>query len=165
MTRGTRRTFNETTELNNAVVSMFGKKNIQAGIQQTKLATLIAQDVRIAGDVEFADGVRLDGQVCGNVTGKPGAKTLLVLSESSAVEGNVHGYDIVANGRIVGDVTAEHFVELKANAHVTGNIRYLQLQMECGATVEGRLTRLETGAAPDLLLAAPERATEDVSSA
>jgi cytoskeletal protein CcmA (bactofilin family) len=144
---------------------MFGKKNLQTGIQQTKLATLIAQDVRIAGDVEFADGLRLDGQVRGNVTGKPGAKTLLVLSESSAVEGNVHGYDIVVNGRIVGDVTAEHFLELKANAHVTGNIRYLQLQMECGATVDGRLTRIEAGAAPDLLLAAPERATEDASPA
>ncbi|RQH01138.1 bactofilin family protein [Paraburkholderia dinghuensis] len=144
---------------------MFGKKNIQAGIQQTKLATLIAQDVRITGDVEFADGLRLDGQIRGNVTGKPGAKTLLVLSESSAVEGNVHGYDIVANGRIVGDVIAEHFVELKANAHVTGNIRYAQLQMECGAVVEGRLTKLEGGTAPDLLLAAPEPAADDASPA
>jgi len=148
---------------------MFGKKNIQAGIQQTQLATLVAQDVRIAGDIEFADGLRLDGQVRGNVTGKTGAKTLLVLSESSAVEGNVHGYDIVANGRIVGDVIAEHFIELKANAHVTGNIHYQQLQMECGATVEGRLNKLEAGGSPDRLLAAPqavdevEDAQEDVS--
>jgi cytoskeletal protein CcmA (bactofilin family) len=134
---------------------MFGKKNTQAGIQQTTLATLIAPGVRIAGDVEFGDGLRLDGQVRGDVTGKTGTKTLLVLSESSAVEGNVHGYDIVANGRIVGDVIAEHFLELKANAHVSGNIRYQQLQMECGATVEGRLDRLDAGDTPAPVLAAP----------
>lgn len=150
---------------------MFGKKrNIQSGIQQTALATLIAQGVRIAGDVEFAEGLRLDGQVRGNVTGKTGAKTLLVLSESSAIEGTVHGYDIVANGRIVGDVIADHFIELKANAHVTGNIHYQQLQMECGATVEGRLNRIEAGGAPDLLLTAPPpvevvEAVEDADAA
>jgi cytoskeletal protein CcmA (bactofilin family) len=125
---------------------MFGKKKVQAGIQQTKLATLIAQDVSISGDIEFADGLRLDGKVRGNVMGRAGAKTLLVLSECSTIEGNVHGYDIVVNGHIVGDVFADHFVELKANAHVTGNIHYLQLQMECGATVEGKLTKRDGGA-------------------
>jgi cytoskeletal protein CcmA (bactofilin family) len=135
---------------------MFGKKKVQTGIQHTRLATLIAQDVSIAGDIEFADGLRLDGKIRGNVTGKPGTESLLVLSECSTIEGNVHGYDIVVNGHIVGDVIADHFVELKANAHVTGNIRYLQLQMECGATVEGKLTKRDARApAPDLLLDAP----------
>ncbi|MFC5428857.1 polymer-forming cytoskeletal protein [Paraburkholderia denitrificans] len=131
---------------------MFGKKRLQAGIEQTQLATLIAQDVRITGDVEFADGLRLDGQVHGDVVGKQGVKTLLVLSDCGAIEGNVHGYDIVVNGRIVGDVIADHFIELKANARVTGNIQYLQLQMESGATVEGTLTKREANAAQERLI-------------
>lgn len=137
---------------------MFGKKKTQASIQHTKLATLIAQDVSITGDIDFADGLRLDGKIRGNVTGKPGTKSLLVLSECSTIEGNVHGYDIVVNGRITGDVIADHFVELKANAHVTGNIHYLQLQMECGATVEGKLTKRDgavLASAPKQLLDAP----------
>jgi cytoskeletal protein CcmA (bactofilin family) len=119
---------------------MFSKKKA-AGIQQTKLATLIAHDVRIAGDPQFTDGLRLDGHVKGNVRGEPGGQTLLVLSDRGSIEGNVHGYDVMINGKIVGDVIADHFVELQVNAHVTGNIYYQQLRMDCGATVDGKLTR------------------------
>jgi cytoskeletal protein CcmA (bactofilin family) len=140
---------------------MFGKKSPQAGIEQTKLATLIAQDIRITGDIEFADGLRIDGQVHGNVTSAAGAKTLLVLSETGAIDGDVHGYDIVVNGRVIGDIVADHYIELKANAQVTGNIRYLQLQMECGASVEGTLTKRDAA----VTLALPEPQADPEASA
>jgi cytoskeletal protein CcmA (bactofilin family) len=121
---------------------MFSKKKA-AGIQQTKLATLIAHDVRITGDLEFSDGLRMDGHVAGNVRGVAGSQTLLVLSDRGSIEGNVHGYDVVVNGKIVGDVIADHFVELQSHAHVIGNIFYQQLRMDCGASVDGKLTRRE----------------------
>jgi cytoskeletal protein CcmA (bactofilin family) len=132
------------------------KKKPQPGIEQTKLTTLVAQDIMITGDLEYADGLRLDGRVLGNVVVKPGAKTLLVLSERSVIEGNVHGYDIVVNGRIQGDVIADHFVELQQNAHVVGNIYYQQLRMDCGASVDGKLTKRDPCDAPGRLLDAPE---------
>jgi cytoskeletal protein CcmA (bactofilin family) len=119
---------------------MFSKKKA-ASIQRTKLATLVAHDVQLTGDLEFSEGLRMDGHVRGNVTGKPGTQTLLVLSDRGSIEGNVHGYDVVVNGKIVGDLTVDHFVELQANAHVTGNIYYQQLRMDCGASVDGKLTR------------------------
>jgi cytoskeletal protein CcmA (bactofilin family) len=121
---------------------MFNKKKVE-GVQQTKLATLIAHDVRITGDLQFSEGLRMDGYVKGNVSGMPGSQTLLVLSDRGSIEGNVHGYDVVVNGRIVGDLIAEHFVELQSNAHVTGNIFYQQLRMDCGASVDGKLTKRE----------------------
>ena len=130
---------------------MFNKKK-PAGIQQTKLATLIAPDVRITGDLQFSDGLRLDGHVHGNVSGEPGSQTLLVLSDRGSIEGNVHGYDVVVNGRIVGDVIADHFVELQSNAHVTGNIDYQQLRMDCGASVDGKLTKRDAAQASRPLL-------------
>ena len=126
---------------------MFSKKKV-ASIKQTKLATLIAHDVRITGDLQFTDGLRLDGHVKGNVSGEPGAQTLLVLSDRGSIEGNVHGYDVMINGKIVGDVIADHFVDLQANAHVTGNIYYQQLRMDCGASVDGKLTRRDGVQAP-----------------
>jgi cytoskeletal protein CcmA (bactofilin family) len=129
---------------------MFSKKKA-AGIQQTKLATLIAHDVRIVGDLQFTDGLRLDGHVKGNVSGEPGSQTLFVLSDRGSIEGNVHGYDVMVNGKIVGDVIADHFVELQANAHVTGNIYYQQLRMDCGASVDGKLTRRDLAQAPAAL--------------
>ncbi|MFM0220553.1 bactofilin family protein [Paraburkholderia dipogonis] len=125
---------------------MFKKKKT-AGIQQTKLATLVAHDVRITGDLQFSDGLRMDGHVKGNVSGEPDGQTLLVLSDLGSIEGNVHGYDVVVNGRIVGDVIADHFVELQSNAHVTGNIYYQQLRMDCGASVDGKLTKRDAAQA------------------
>jgi cytoskeletal protein CcmA (bactofilin family) len=119
---------------------MFSKKK-SPGVSQNKLATLIAHDVHITGDLEFSDGLRMDGHVKGNVTGKPGCETLLVLSDRGSITGNVYGYDVIVNGRITGDVIADHFVELQENAHITGNIYYQQLRMDVGASVDGKLTR------------------------
>ena len=140
---------------------MFNKKKT-AGIQQTKLATLIAHDVRITGDLQFSDGLRMDGHVTGNVSGEPGSQTLLVLSDRGSIEGSVHGYDVVINGRIVGDVIADHFVELQSNAHVTGNIYYQQLRMDCGASVDGKLTRRDAAqAATPLLVSVADSAFDE----
>jgi cytoskeletal protein CcmA (bactofilin family) len=125
---------------------MFKQKKPVPGIQQAKLATLVAHDVQIAGDLEFSDGLRMDGHVKGNVMGRPGEQTLLVVSDQGSITGNVHAYDIVINGTITGDVTVEHFVELQSNAHVTGNIYYQQLRMDVGASVEGKLTKRENAA-------------------
>lgn len=52
-------------------------KKEQQGVKQAKLSTLIADNVRNAGDLEFSEGLRMDGQVTGNVTGRPGEETLL----------------------------------------------------------------------------------------
>jgi cytoskeletal protein CcmA (bactofilin family) len=127
---------------------MFGSKKNSPDIRRTKFTTLIARDVVVAGDLEFAEGLRMDGHVKGNVTGKADSQALLVLSEHGKITGNVRGYDLVINGTIVGDVIADHFVDLQANAHVTGNIEYLQLRMDCGATVDGKLTKRDATAAP-----------------
>ncbi|BEU23905.1 polymer-forming cytoskeletal protein [Paraburkholderia terrae] len=126
---------------------MFSKKK-SPGVSQNKLATLIAHDVHITGDVEFSDGLRMDGHVKGNVSGKAGCETLLVLSNRGSITGNVYGYDLIVNGRITGDVIADHFVELQENAHITGNIYYQQLRMDVGASVDGKLTRRDTTPVP-----------------
>jgi cytoskeletal protein CcmA (bactofilin family) len=120
---------------------MFGKKK-DASIELTKLSSLIASNVEAHGDLVFVDGLRIDGNVRGNVQSRPGVKSLLVLSDHGSITGNVRSHDAVINGVIVGDLEVEHFLELQANARITGNITYRQLRMDCGASVDGRLTKL-----------------------
>jgi cytoskeletal protein CcmA (bactofilin family) len=119
---------------------MLGKKK-DSQIELTKLSSLIASNMEVSGDVHFLDGLRVDGHINGNVLSKPGTKSLLVLSDQGSIDGNISAYDAVINGRIVGDVEVAHFLELQASASITGNIIYHQLRMDCGATVEGKLTR------------------------
>lgn len=120
-------------------------------IEISKLSSLIAEDVELTGDLQFAAGMRIDGTLKGNVIGKPGEgkrHSLLVLSEKGRVEGSIRCYDAVINGTVVGDLFVEHFLELQANARVTGTIRYQQLQMDVGAAVDGQLNKIgeEAGA-------------------
>ena len=118
---------------------MFRRKTDQPSIDVSRLSSLIATGVQIEGDVIVTDGVRIDGQVTGNVIAKPETKGLLVLSEQGRIEGNVRVHDAVVNGTICGDLEVENFIELQAGARVTGAIRYRSLQMTCGARVEGTM--------------------------
>ena len=141
---------------------MFAKK-IKSSIEVTRLSSLIASGVEVVGDVIVTDGVRVDGQVAGHVLSKPEARGLLVLSEKGRIEGGVRVHDAVINGTILGDVEVDHFLELQANARITGNIRYRNLQMECGARVEGRLDCVaekaeERAAVPSNVVALPKAA-------
>lgn len=120
---------------------MFGKKK-NTPLELTKLSSLIAGNMEVMGDVHFQDGLRVDGQIRGNVSPKAGAKCLLILSDMGSIHGNVSAYDAVINGCIVGDLEVTHFLELQPNARVTGNISYHQLRMDCGAAVEGKLNQL-----------------------
>ncbi|MBR4876842.1 MAG: polymer-forming cytoskeletal protein [Rhodocyclaceae bacterium] len=120
---------------------MFGKKNRKNTIEVSKLSSLIADNVVVVGDVLFSGGLRVDGRIEGNVLGKPDEQSLVVLSRKGCVVGRVHAFDAVINGAISGDLEVEHFLELQAGAKISGNIIYRQLQMECGATIEGKLVR------------------------
>ena len=122
---------------------MFSSKKDPNSVKLAKLSTLVAHNVHISGDLEFSEGLRMDGQVTGNVTGRSGEETLLVVSDQGAIRGNVSAYDVIINGCITGDVTVTHFVELQSNARVMGNIFYQKLRMDIGAAVDGKLTKID----------------------
>jgi cytoskeletal protein CcmA (bactofilin family) len=125
---------------------MFTSSKKRPFIKMAALSTLIAEGVEITGDLVFASGMRIDGRVRGDVTGRPaddGAPALLVLSAQGRIEGCVRCGDAVINGTVVGDLDIEQRLELQSDARVTGTIRYRQLQMDVGATVQGQLVRVE----------------------
>jgi cytoskeletal protein CcmA (bactofilin family) len=125
----------------------------QPFIRVAQLSTLVAEGVEIEGDIVFSSGMRIDGRVIGDVTGRggdAGQPALLVLSASGHIEGSIRCGDAVINGTVIGDLDVEHRLELQSDARVTGTIRYRQLQMDVGATVQGHLLRVAaTAAAPD----------------
>jgi len=128
---------------------MFGESKRQPFIKTAQLSTLIAEGVEITGDVAFAGGMRIDGRVRGDVIGRrldTTTASLLVLSARGEIEGSIRCGDAVINGTVVGDLDVEHRLELQSDAKVTGTIRYRQLQMDVGASVQGHLLRVEAQA-------------------
>lgn len=125
---------------------MFALSKKRPFIKMAALSTLIADDVEIDGDLVFSGGLRIDGRLRGNLCGRTGdaaAPTLLVLAAKGRIEGSVRSGDAVINGTVVGDLDIEHRLELQSDARVIGTIRYRQLQMDVGATVQGQLVRVE----------------------
>lgn len=131
---------------------LFKKKSERPTSRAAKLSSLIGEGVEIIGDLRFANGVRIDGRVKGDVIAQDATgmtSPLLVLSEKGSIEGNVRCADAVINGAITGDLEIEHFVELQSRARVCGTIRYRQLQMDVGATVQGNLIRIDAAVSTD----------------
>lgn len=131
---------------------MFTNPKKRPFIKMAALSTLIAEGVEITGDLVFSSGMRIDGRIHGDVLGRKAdakAPTLLVLSAKGHIEGNVRCGDAVINGTVVGDLDIEHRLELQSDARVSGTIRYRQLQMDVGATVQGHLVRVEAAPVVD----------------
>jgi cytoskeletal protein CcmA (bactofilin family) len=108
-----------------------------------KVSTVIGQGTLITGDLHFAGGLHLDGEVKGNVQGEAETRATLTISEQGKVEGDVRVENLILNGHIVGDVFATERVELAAHARVSGTVYYRLLEMAMGAEVNGKLVHTE----------------------
>lgn len=115
---------------------MFAKKNNGAGSNQ--IDSLIGKGTRIEGNIRFSGGLRVDGEICGQVTAESGASTL-VLSEHGRIAGEVSVAHLVVNGEISGPVRVSEFLEMQSKARISGDVEYAMIEIQQGAVVEGRL--------------------------
>ena len=128
---------------------MFNKK------KQPPLKTLIGEGSQISGDIVFSEGLRMDGQVTGNIRAAEEQASILVISESAKVQGEVFADHIIINGSVNGPVHARQMLELQPKARIEGNIQYAALEMHQGALITGQLQPLlSTDEKPTLKLAA-----------
>lgn len=115
---------------------MFLKKTSKA---QNRIDSLIGAGTKIDGDITFSGGLRVDGEVKGNVRAAGEQGGMLVVSEQAVIEGEIHVSHVVINGTIIGPVHSGEFLELQPRARVTGDVQYSSLEMHLGAIVQGRL--------------------------
>jgi cytoskeletal protein CcmA (bactofilin family) len=109
---------------------------------QNRIDSLVGMGTKIQGDVHFTGGLRVDGEIKGNVIADPSKPSTLVLSEHARVEGEVSVTHLVVNGVVIGPVNASQYLELQGKAKVTGDVHYKTLEIQLGAIVEGKLIHL-----------------------
>lgn len=120
---------------------MFSKK---ASKPQNRIDSLIGAGTTIEGDVTFTGGLRIDGQIKGNVHAVGDESSTLVVSEHARIEGEVSVTHVVINGTVIGPVRSGEFLELQPRARVTGDVEYNTVEMHLGAVVQGRLVHQGT---------------------
>jgi cytoskeletal protein CcmA (bactofilin family) len=118
---------------------MFGKK------KQPPIRTLIGEGTVIQGEVKFTDGLRIDGEVVGDVLAASEAGSILVISEKARVTGKVSAGHVIINGSVVGPVHSTVLLELQPKASIVGDVSYEALEMHQGATIDGELRPIKAG--------------------
>ncbi|HUR00019.1 MAG TPA: polymer-forming cytoskeletal protein [Gemmatimonadaceae bacterium] len=113
---------------------MFGKSS-----QPSPIDSLIGAGTTIEGNISFTGGLRIDGNVKGNVRALGNKPGTLVVSELAKVEGEIDVSHVVINGTVAGPVRASEYVELLPKARVTGNVSYKSIEIHVGAIVMGQM--------------------------
>jgi cytoskeletal protein CcmA (bactofilin family) len=126
----------------------FGRKKAPA------IRSLIGEGTVVHGPIRFADGLRIDGEVQGDVLGAPEGATMVVISEKAKVTGMVKAAHVIINGLVMGPIESGTLLELQPLARVTGSVRYELLEMHPGALIDGELRPLKNAEKPALKLAA-----------
>ncbi len=124
---------------------MFERKKHTA--PQKRIDSLIGAGTVVDGDVTFAGGLRIDGEVHGNVVSTDGEPSTLVISEHAQIKGEIRVSHVVVNGTVDGPIAADDYLELQPKARVVGDVTYRTLEMHVGAVVQGRLNHAEPGTA------------------
>ena len=115
---------------------MFGQQ------KQPPIKSLIASGTIINGNVEFADGLRVDGRINGNLIATKDTTSLLVISETAVIVGQISADHVIVNGAVQGPIEATQLLELQPKAKIEGDVSYRALEMHQGAVISGQLRPL-----------------------
>jgi cytoskeletal protein CcmA (bactofilin family) len=94
-------------------------------------ASVISKSLKITGQLETTEDIRIEGQVDGDVRGAS-----VSVGSSARIKGTVYGEDVEVSGTVDGRIEASKVV-LTQTAHVSGDIIYLHIQIESGAYFDG----------------------------
>ncbi|MEK7516151.1 MAG: polymer-forming cytoskeletal protein [Patescibacteria group bacterium] len=118
---------------------MFGHGEVQGGQE-----TIIAQGVRVEGDLVSQGPIAIQGEVIGNV--KTDAD--LEVGETAKIEANVSARNARVAGEIKGNMEVHERLDLAASARILGDITAQTLTIESGASVNGKIVVGEFGHVP-----------------
>ncbi len=118
------------------------------------IRSLVGEGTVIRGPISFTEGLRIDGEIEGDVLGDAAGASIVVIGPKARVLGRVKAGHVIIGGIVVGPIESDVLVELQPSARVTGMIRYESLEMHPGAVIDGELRPLKHAERPALKLAA-----------
>jgi cytoskeletal protein CcmA (bactofilin family) len=121
------------------------------------LRSLVGHKLVIHGDmIVDAHGLRIDGEVLGNVTSDNG---LVMIGEGGSVMGTIRAAHIIVAGKVNGNLIAQDRLECNATCKVYGHVRAKGFVIHAGALVQGTMSAVQDGADLPLLQAPANEAS------
>ena len=85
---------------------MFSKKPSKL---QSRIDSLIGAGTKIEGSITFCGGLRVDGEIVGNITAQAGQASTLFVSDCARIQGEIRVPHLVVNGVIEGPAFVWYF--------------------------------------------------------
>lgn len=128
---------------------MFGRRDSRSDTPsgRERFATILGEHTTIRGDLELADGIRIDGRLQGNASAAADARVTVVVGAKGQVCGDISATRVVVAGMVQGCIHAEEEIELQASAQVHGDVQCKHLRVQQGARLVGRVAASEQAAA------------------
>jgi len=95
--------------------------------------SVISKALRITGQLESTEDIRIDGEVDGDVRG-----LTVTVGKGAKVKGTVYGDAVEVSGTVDGKIEAKKVV-LTGTAHMSGDIIHQDVRIESGAFIDGHL--------------------------
>ncbi len=111
--------------------------------KQPPIRSVIGEGTVLTGELRFSDGIRIDGEVRGDVIALGSEPSLVVIGEKARVLGKVKAGHVIINGEVKGPVESYERLDLQPRARIFGDVRYEALEMHQGASISGELIPLE----------------------
>lgn len=97
--------------------------------------SVISAGTLIKGEL-FAEGtLRIEGQVEGTVR----CQDTVIVQESGKVKANIEAKQVIVSGTLHGNIVAQDRIEIKASAHVAGDLMAPRIGLAAGATYSGHV--------------------------
>jgi cytoskeletal protein CcmA (bactofilin family) len=93
--------------------------------------SVISKSLKITGQLESTEDIRIDGEVDGDVRG-----VSVTVGSGAKVKGTVYGSAVELAGTIEGKIEAEKVV-LTSTAHMSGDVIHRDIKIESGAFIDG----------------------------
>ena len=103
------------------------------------ITTLIDKGIVISGDTTYTGGIRIDGEMIGNLRVHGEGDSLLIMGRGSKITGDVEVEKAIINGEINGNIKCHDYLELNTNAIVNGSIEYDIIEVHEGSKITGNL--------------------------
>ena len=100
---------------------------------ESKITTVIADDLEIKGTIKFKSSLMIKGNFEGEIL----SEGLLIVGPTATVTARITTNNLISHGKIEGDVTASEHVILKSTSYHKGDITTPNLIIESGAIFNG----------------------------
>lgn len=130
-----------------------------------RIDTLIGPGTSIRGPVAFSGGLRLDGEVDGDLVALPGSPSVVAIGPEGRLRGAIRASRVLVNGFVSGSIVATDRLELLPGARVSGELRYAALEIHPGAVIDATARREAPRPAPVTPSPEPGRPPDGLAAA